>query len=652
MSPPNRAGSRGFGSLRIVAFESRQSSETAALIERAGGIAISAPAMQEIPLDQNDEAVAFAQRVVGGEFDITIFLTGIGTKLLFESVVGSVDADALVTALNKTTVVARGPKPAAALQSLGIRPDVRVPEPNTWREVLTELDQAVGVQSLTDRKIAVQEYGETNHELVRALEERGATVTSVRVYQWGLPDDLYPLLEGVRQIIQRTADGVLFTSATQVSNVLNVAEDRGLSDALRQGLSEVAIASIGPVCSRALEAHALAVDFEPTRPKLAICVTEFAEKALDIVLAKRATTRPAVSKVRVVSPEPLENGSSAVEASAFMRACRRQETDYTPVWLMRQAGRYMQEYREVRARMSFLELCKNPEAAAEVTVHAAERLGVDAAIIFSDILLILQPMGLGLEYSRGDGPVISGRVRDQQDVDNLNDIDTKESLGFLLDAIALTRRELAENTPLIGFSGAPFTLASYIIEGGSSRNFIATKRFMYTQSNVWHALLDHIARSVAPYLKAQFEAGCDALQLFDSWVGCLSPHDYETFVLPHTKTALANLPTDVPVIHFGTDTATLLDAQSTVGASVLGIDHKTDLAETMKRFPNLAIQGNLDPALLFSDPPTIEAATRRVLNDAAGRPGHIFNLGHGIMPATPVDHVLRLVDTVHKHSAR
>jgi uroporphyrinogen decarboxylase len=344
--------------------------------------------------------------------------------------------------------------------------------------------------------------------------------------------------------------------------------------------------------------------------------------------------------------------STALDQSPFMRACRREPVEFTPVWLMRQAGRYMQEYREVRAHHSFLELCKNPDVAAEVTVTAAERLGVDAAIIFSDILLIVEPMGLGLEYTRNEGPSISRIVRSGSEVDRMREVDPLESLGFVMEAIKTTRASLASDLPLIGFSGAPFTLASYIIEGGGSKNYVETKRFMYGDKGAWDAMMSLISRSVSRYLTAQVDAGCQALQLFDSWVGCLSPSDYATYVLPHTKAVIDALPPAVPVIHFGTDTATLLDLQHSAGAGVLGVDHRVAIATAFDRFPDVAIQGNLDPVALFADTGVIRREVSRILAEVNGRPGHIFNLGHGILPATPVDNVIALVDSVHELSAR
>ena len=331
-----------------------------------------------------------------------------------------------------------------------------------------------------------------------------------------------------------------------------------------------------------------------------------------------------------------------------MRACRREPVPYTPIWLMRQAGRYMPEYRAVRSKTNFLELCKTPSLAAEVTVTAAERLGVDAAIIFADILLILEPMGIELEFAHGEGPVIHNPVRQASDVDRLRQLEDVSALDFVNEAIRQTRRALKPDIPLIGFSGAPFTLASYLTEGGGSKNYVHTKRLMYNDSGAWHAMMSLIAASLVKYLNAQIDAGAQAVQLFDSWVGCLSPDDYREFVLPHTRAVIQGVSPGVPVIHFGTGTATLLELMREAGGDVIGLDWRVRLDEGWQRVGHdVAIMGNLDPVALFAEREVLLAQARRVLDQAEGRPGHIFNLGHGILPETPVENVIALVEFVH-----
>jgi uroporphyrinogen decarboxylase len=332
-----------------------------------------------------------------------------------------------------------------------------------------------------------------------------------------------------------------------------------------------------------------------------------------------------------------------------MRACRREAVPYTPIWLMRQAGRYMPEYRAVRAKTSFLELCKNPALAAEVTVTAAERLGVDAAIIFADILLILEPMGIHLEFGAGEGPVIHNPVRAAADVDRFHELEDVSALDFVYEAIRQTRAALKPDLPLIGFSGAPFTLASYVTEGGGSKNYIHTKRLMYNDAGAWHAMMARIAASLARYLNAQIAAGAQAVQLFDSWVGCLSPDDYREFVLPHTRAVIRNVTPGVPVIHFGTGTAALLELLREAGGDVIGLDWRVRLDEGWRRVGHdVAVMGNLDPVALFADREVLLAQAKRILDQADGHPGHIFNLGHGILPETPVENVIALVEMVHE----
>jgi len=343
--------------------------------------------------------------------------------------------------------------------------------------------------------------------------------------------------------------------------------------------------------------------------------------------------------------------TDALRNSVFMRACRREPVPYTPIWLMRQAGRYMQEYRELRARVGFLELCKTPALAAEATVTAVERLGVDAAIIFADILLILEPMGLQLEFSKGDGPVIHNPVRTAADVDRLQELDGVEELSFVFAAIRETRRALRADLPLIGFAGAPFTLASYIVEGGASKNYVRTKTLMYNDSGAWHAMMSLISRGLINYLNAQIAAGAQAVQLFDSWVGALSPDDYRDYVLPHTRNVIQGVTPGTPVIHFGTGTSALLELLREAGGDVIGLDWRVRLDEGWQRLGHdVAVMGNLDPVALFANQNHLRAQAKRILEQAGGRPGHIFNLGHGILPETPVENVIALVEIVHEFS--
>jgi uroporphyrinogen decarboxylase len=336
----------------------------------------------------------------------------------------------------------------------------------------------------------------------------------------------------------------------------------------------------------------------------------------------------------------------------FLRACRRQNVDRTPVWFMRQAGRYMPEYRALREKHSLLTLCRTPELAVEVTLQPVKALGVDAAILFSDLLLPLEPLGIGFDFRAGEGPVIERTLSSRADVDALRRFDPRQDLHMVLDAIRLLRKEL--DVPLIGFAGAPFTLASYAIEGGHSSHYQATKAMLYGEPRLWHDLAGLLADVVADYLRAQVEAGVQALQLFDSWVGALDETDYREFVFPHVKRifdALSDL--DVPLVHFGTGTSHLLGAQRQAGGDVMGVDWRLPLDEAWRRVgEDVAIQGNLDPTLLLGPRERLLSRVDDVLTRAGGRAGHVFNLGHGILPGTPVENVRAVVEHVHARTAR
>jgi uroporphyrinogen decarboxylase len=338
----------------------------------------------------------------------------------------------------------------------------------------------------------------------------------------------------------------------------------------------------------------------------------------------------------------------------FLKACRREQVDCTPVWFMRQAGRYMPEYRAIRARHTLLEICAQPELAVEVTLQPVRAFDVDAAILFADILLPLMPMGIHLEFAKGEGPIIHNPIGSRADVEALRPVEPRESLAHVLEAVRLVRRELDGKTPLIGFAGAPFTLASYLVEGGSSRNYLRTKRLMYSDARTWHSLMSKLGCVIADYLTAQVNAGAQTVQLFDSWVGALSPDDYREYVLPHSRFIIEQLQrTGVPLIHFGTDTAALLPLLKEAGGDVIGLDWRVDLDRGWETIgPDRAVQGNLDPVALFAPRDELERRVRRILDQAANRPGHIFNLGHGILPETPVENVKAVAEMVHEFSHR
>ncbi|MBI2266042.1 MAG: uroporphyrinogen decarboxylase [Armatimonadetes bacterium] len=341
------------------------------------------------------------------------------------------------------------------------------------------------------------------------------------------------------------------------------------------------------------------------------------------------------------------------EKPRFLKACAREPLDCTPVWFMRQAGRYMPEYMKIREKHNFLKMCCLPDIACEVTLQPLVH-GVDAAILFSDILLPLLPMGIKLEFAKGEGPHILNPVREQADVDRLQLVPSAEGLPFVLEAIHLIRKELSGKTPLIGFAGAPFTLASYLIEGGASKSYIRTKCLMLERPDIWKALMEKLSDAVLELLSAQIRAGVDAVQLFDSWVGCLNPSDYAEFVEPYSRKIFSGLANEgVPLIHFGTGTAALLPLMRDAGGTVIGLDWRVNLGEAWRALGDgVAVQGNLDPVFLLASPPALKRGVERVLAQAAGRPGHVFNVGHGILPETPPDQVKRVVEWVHALSAK
>ncbi len=339
--------------------------------------------------------------------------------------------------------------------------------------------------------------------------------------------------------------------------------------------------------------------------------------------------------------------------SIFVRACKALPVERTPVWFMRQAGRYMPEYRAVRKQHSLLEICKNPTLAAEVTISAAEALGVDAAIIFADLLLPLEVMELPFQFCAGEGPVIERPVRTKQDISHLR-TDRAAELGYVSEGIRLVAKHFGDRLPVIGFCGAPFTLASYMIEGGGSRNYVHTKKMMYNSAADWNELMRKLVSVVAEYAAEQVRAGADVIQIFDSWVGCLSLDDYRRYVLAHVTDLVKRLQRSrAPIIYFGTDTATLVPAMKETGAEVIGLDWRIPLDQGWRSLEfRGAVQGNLDPVLLFAGWTELKSRAQGILRRAGGRPGHIFNLGHGILPETPVENVKNLARFVQEHTEK
>jgi uroporphyrinogen decarboxylase len=671
--------SNSFAGLHVAAFESRRCAELAKLIHQHDGRPIVTPAMREVAPPRNPEAVDFANRVITGQVDALIFTTGAGVRRLVEQIQRHVDRGRFLSAVSDVTTITRGPKPAAALRELGIEPRHHTAQPHTWREILQVVDR---VAPLANQTVGLQEYGQPNASLLAGLEARGATVINLRLYHWELPEDTAALSATLRQIADGHIEVVLFTSSHQVINVLHLAQRTGMADQFRQGLRGAVIASIGPDTTAALRQNDLSVDVQAEQPTMEQLVGVVASQAVNLLGKKRWLTTavpvtsmprdpesdrppPALSEIK---PTAL-NLEDAAYHSLFLKACRREPVSHTPIWLMRQAGRYMPEYRAVREKVGFLDLCKNPALCAEVMITAVRRLGVDAAIIFSDLLPILQPMGLDLEFSAGEGPVIHNPVREARDVDRVLELESVESLSFVMETVRQTRAGLPRGLPVIGFAGAPFTLASYVIEGGASRNFLHTKTLMYRDSGAWTVLMSRLSRAITRYLNAQIAAGAHAVQLFDSWVGCLGPDDYRRYVLPHVKTVIEGLVPGVPIINFATGNPALVPLQAEVAPidirniesaeqsnqtirPIIGVDWRIRLDDAWRAIGyDRVIQGNLDPTVLLAERGEIRRRAQEVLHQAADRPGHIFNLGHGILPQTPVDNVVALIDAVHELSA-
>ncbi|EKK00028.1 uroporphyrinogen III synthase, uroporhyrinogen decarboxylase [Rhodopirellula baltica SH28] len=659
------ATTNNFDGLRVAALESRRADDMTRLICKFGGEAFVSPSMREVPIEPNRAAIDFAYRIITGDIGIVIVMTGVGFRYLLKATEKHVDQQRLIDALSDITTICRGPKPVAVMREFGLKPTHRVPEPNTWRELLQTIDAGIPIANQT---IGIQEYGVSNKQLIAGLEARGAIAESVKVYGWEFPEDTQPLKANTLALAEGERDILLVTSAHQVVNLLRMAEDLGVSDSLRDGLSKTAIVSIGPTTSDMLREHDLAIAMEPSHPKMGHLVSESARDAKRLVDEVRERSSGSQSSTSQTSVSLRADDSSLISASKtpmpaiddhpsqsslFMRACRGEPTPRTPVWMMRQAGRYMQEYREVRSQQTFLELCANPKLCSEVMCTAVEKLNVDAAIIFSDLLPILVPMGFDLEFVKGDGPVIHNPVRSAADVDRVKGLDSPQDLGFVYETVKQTRADLPEGIPLIGFAGAPFTLASYAIEGGGSRQYSSTKALMRAGDGGWAALMDRLTDAIIVYLNEQISAGAQCVQLFDSWAGCLSPGDYSEFVLPWMKRILEGVTPGVPLINFATGNPELLPLLRGDRRTVVGVDWRIELDVAWKRVGHdISVQGNLDPSVLLTDAKTIRAAVQDVLNKAGGRPGHIFNLGHGVLQQTPVENAIELVKAVKELSVR
>ncbi len=585
-----------------------------------------------------------ANQMLTAEIEGVIFVTGVGVREFVKQASRTVERQRFLDSLADMTTIAGSTAAGAALISLGITPTLTVDSAKSWRDILMCLDRQ---RPVVNQTIALEESAAVLG-LIGGLEARGARVSRVVNFPQSLPGSPQPIIDFFEQIEAGDFHVMLVPTAEIATRYCFLAKHFGRARLTSHLLDNHIVITIGQDPAEILQYSGITVDFATSTVEPGSAIIEIADKIQQI---KKQKT---IIRTNMSGP----NTSSADQNapwydSPFMKACRGEPTDVTPIWMMRQAGRYMSEYREVRAKVSFLDLCANPQLCSEVMCTAVNKLGVDAAIIFSDLLPILVPMGCDLEFVKGDGPVIHNPVRTSKDIDRIKPLENNDALQFVMDTVTQTRSDLPADMPLIGFAGSPFTLASYMIEGGSSRNYAFSKALMYSDHGAWDQLMQHLSNSISIYLKGQIEAGAQVVQLFDSWAGCLNFEDYRTYALPYVQKIIASLPADVPVINFATGNPALLPLLADTRASVVGIDWRTRLDDAWQTVGfDRAVQGNLDPTILLTNPKEIRARAKVVLDQAAGRPGHIFNLGHGILPQTPVDNAIALVDIVHELSQR
>ena len=634
---------RRFEDFIIAILGDNDASECAALLDANGGVSRPFLLSEELPstLDGSNE---FANRILTADIDTVIFVTSVGVEAIIEQASRNVDQQRFLDCLADIHTVAGSKAAANALQQFQITPRISVNSSNSWRDILIAIDRSLPVINQT---MALEE-SESIYSLISGLEPRGARVVKVPLFADPSSAWAPVAIEFFEQLEAGEFHIILFPSPENAVRFCTLAKEYGRAKLTRHLLDNHLVLAIGRGTAEILSDRGFIVDYSTETTDPAEGIQEIKAQISQITKQK--------SIIRVSMSGPATNNSDPNAPwynSPFMKACRGEPTDVTPIWMMRQAGRYMAEYREVRNKLSFLDLCANPQLCSEVMCTAVNRLGVDAAIIFSDLLPILVPMGCDLEFVKGDGPVIHNPVRTAADIDRIKPLESNDPLQFVMDTVKQTRNDLPADMPLIGFAGSPFTLASYMIEGGSSRNYAFTKTLMYGDHGAWDQLMQHLANSISLYLQGQIEAGAQCVQLFDSWAGCLSFEDYKTFAHPYVKRIIASLPSNVPVINFATGNPALLPLLADTRAAVIGIDWRTRLDDAWKIVGHdRAVQGNLDPTVLLTNPTEIKKHAKFVLDQADGRAGHIFNLGHGILPQTPVDNAIALVDAVHELSQR
>lgn len=644
-----------FNNVKVASLESRRSREIEELIQYYGGKPVTAESVREVPSVSDKDIHSLIDNLDKKNIDALVFMTAYGTKILLDAVEQKIGKKKTINLLNRTNIIGRGIKSRSALRNYGIKILNTKPVPNTWQDITQLLSSR---NMLANKTIALQQQSRKNKRLANALKTGGAEVLSIPVYRSMLPEDTENLQKLIEQISANNIDVCLFTNSQQIKNINTFAKKAGTLKKMLDGFKKVVVTSVGHSTTTSLLENGLTVDYEPENPRMGNLVRETARRFQYLIHKKKTAFKNSVNTNNWKRTEmdwgisSDKERKSITRKSAFIKTCMKESTSYKPVWIMRQAGRFSRHYRQIRSKYTFQQLCKTPEIASEVTLMAVDQLGVDAAIIFSDILLILEPLGIRLSYSRTDGPRIENMFRTKSSLDRLNEFDEKE-LNYVYRAIKLTRKALNPEIPLIGFAGAPFTLASYAIEGGASRNYENTKGIMYRDSELWNEIMRVLTHATVKYLNRQIDSGADAVQIFDSWIGCLSPFDYEKYVLPHMTYLFENINKTVPSIHFGTGTSTLLKLMKQAGGDVMGLDWRVDIKKAWKEIGyDSAIQGNLDPVVLFSTPSEIKKRVQLMLSKTRGRNGHIFNLGHGVLPGTPPDNVLHLIDAVHEYSSK
>jgi uroporphyrinogen decarboxylase len=592
----------------------------------------------------NQETAELANRILTADIEVVVFVTSVGVHYLIEQASKSVDRQRFVDCLSDTATVAGSEKAAEALLQYGIKPALAIDTAGSWRDILMSIDKNLRI---ANQAVGLEESGDL-YGLASGLEARGARVTRIPIYAQEPPAKIEATISFFEQIEAHDFHAVVFSTPSAAARYCYLSKQFGRARLASHLLDNHIVLTLNPETKELLLDRGIAVDFAADQTEVLAAVDQFVDTIEHIKKQKN------IIRVNMSGPASSNSDQNAPwYDSPFMKACRGEPTDVTPIWMMRQAGRYMAEYRDVRSKVSFLELCANPQLCSEVMCTAVNRLGVDAAIIFSDLLPILVPMGCDLEFVKGDGPVIHNPVRTTADVDRIQRLESNDELQFVMDTVRQTRNDLPADMPLIGFAGSPFTLASYMIEGGSSKTYHNTKAMMFGDSGSWKKLMDDLSHSIALYLNGQIEAGAQCVQLFDSWAGCLSFEAYREHVHPYVRKIIASLPSNVPVINFATGNPALLPLLADTRAAVVGIDWRTRLDDAWQTVGyDRAVQGNLDPTVLLTNPKEIKRHAKIVLDQAAGRPGHIFNLGHGIMPMTPVDNAIALVDAVHELSQK